>query len=86
MYDWLRHHDRVRLCLATKADKVGRSSWPAHLKQIVKDLGMNGITPPSGGADPSLEPILLFSSEEGIGKEDLWRWVTHVVRTDTKST
>lgn len=85
MYDWLRHHDKVRLCLATKADKVGRNSWPAHLKQIVQDLGMRTIAPPSGGADPSLEPILLFSSEEGIGREDLWRWVTNVVKTDMKS-
>jgi len=87
MWDWLRHHERVRLCLATKADKVNKNQWPTHLKQVVQDLGMGSLTLPGPQAaqDPTAEPILLFSSELGQGREELWNWVIHVVRTDMKS-
>lgn len=85
MWDWLRHHDRVRLCLATKADKVGRSHWPAHLKEIVQTLGLKSIAAPQPVADPTAEPVLLFSAETGQGREELWRWVNGVVRTDMNS-
>lgn len=84
MWDWLRHHDRVRLCLATKADKIGRTQWPAHLKQIVHDLGISAIRPPEPVADPSAEPVLLFSAETGAGREELWRWVTGLVKANNE--
>lgn len=83
MWEWLRHHGKVRLCLATKADKVGKSHWPAHMKEIVQGLGMRSILTP--GAETPIngetEPILLFSSEEGTGREPLWAWVNAVVRS-----
>lgn len=63
MWDWLRHYGRHRVCLATKADKVPRTQRPAHLKQVSQDLGLAG------------ETLLLFSAEEGLGREDLWAWV-----------
>lgn len=87
MWDWLRHQDAVRLCLATKADKVGRSQWPAHLKEIVQGLGLRSIlTPgPDTPIDPTVEPCLLFSSDMGLGRDQLWSWVDRVVRSDTKS-
>lgn len=86
MWDWLRHHEKVRLCLATKADKVGRSAWPAHLKEIVQGLGLRSVlTPgPQTPVDPGVEPVLLFSSESGQGRDDLWRWVNNVVQSSTK--
>lgn len=81
MWDWLRHHNKVRLCLATKADKLGRSQWPAHLKEIVKGLGMKGMTVPSPemAITPEAEPLLLFSAETGAGREELWSWVTAAI-------
>ncbi|MFZ5817173.1 MAG: GTP-binding protein [Bacillota bacterium] len=85
MWDWLRHHGRVRLCLATKADKVGRTQWPAHLKQIVQGLGLRSIlTPgPQTPVDSGVEPILIFSAEERTGREELWQWVNRVVKGDS---
>ncbi|MFZ5824272.1 MAG: GTP-binding protein [Bacillota bacterium] len=87
MWDWLRHHGKIRLCLATKADKVGKNQWPAHLKEIVQGLGLRSIvTPtPETAVDSNAEPILIFSAEEGTGRDALWAWVNGVVRFDTKS-
>lgn len=62
MWEWLAHYDRNRLCLATKADKVPRTQRPAHLKQIAQDLQLS-------------EPPLLYSAEEGLGRDQLWPWV-----------
>lgn len=82
MYDWLRHYEKVRLVLATKADKVGRSQWTAHQKEIIQELGMKYSLPlgPDTPADPMLEPLHLFSAESGFGRDLLWSWVTRVVR------
>lgn len=70
MWDWLRHYDKVRLCLATKADKVPRNQRPTHARQTSEGLGLRGAA----------EPLLLFSAEEGLGREELWRWVTSITR------
>lgn len=82
MYDWLRHHERVRLVLATKLDKIGRAQWVAHQKQAVQGLGMRFSLPlgPDTPADPSLEPLHLFSSETGQGRDLLWSYVTRAVK------
>lgn len=70
MREWLRHHDRSGLCVATKADKVGRSQWPRHLKVIAQDLGLA----------PEAEPLVLFSAETGAGRDDVWRWIIEKVK------
>lgn len=69
MWEWLRHHGKVRLCLATKADKIGRTHAPRHLKAIADGLSL--------GPD---EPLVLFSAETGTGRDEVWRWVRPVVR------
>lgn len=70
MWEWLRHYDRVRLCLATKADKVPRTQRPAHAKQTRVGLGLRGAA----------EALLLFSAEEGLGRDELWHWVAAITR------
>ncbi|MBP2019145.1 GTP-binding protein [Symbiobacterium terraclitae] len=65
MREWLRHHGRTALCVATKADKVGRPLWPRHLKVIAQDLAL----------DPGAEPLIVFSAETGAGREEVWRWI-----------
>jgi GTP-binding protein len=77
MWEYLRHYGKVRLCLATKADKVPKMQRQAHLKTIAQDLGMRGVVPPDPDAPAtgSDEPILMYSSEEGLGREQLWAWV-----------
>jgi GTP-binding protein len=83
MYEWLRHYEKVRLCLATKVDKVGRSQWVAHTKEITRGLGMKFHLPlgPDTPVDPHLEPLHLYSAETGHGRDDLWRWVERVARS-----
>lgn len=77
MWDWLRHYGKVRLCLATKADKVPKNQRPTHAKQIAQDLGMKGIVAP--GPDVPMtaesEPLLVFSAEERLNRDPLWNWV-----------
>jgi len=82
MWEWLRHYDRIRLCLATKADKVPRTQRPAHLQEAVRTLGLQSITAPaaSGEVTPNQEPVLLYSAEEGMGRDVLWNWVRMVTR------
>jgi GTP-binding protein len=69
MWDWLRHHGKVRLCLATKADKIGRTRVPAHLKEIRNGLSLTAA-----------ESLLHFSAEEGTGRDELWRWVAEAIQ------
>jgi GTP-binding protein len=82
MWDWLRHFGKVRLCLATKTDKVPKNQRPGNLKTIVQDLGLKSMAGPNPetAGDPREEPILLYSAEEGTGRETLWDWVRAVTR------
>lgn len=61
MYDWLKHYG-IPICLVvTKADKISRSQWDKHVKMVKTTLG----------ADPR-DPFVLFSSETGLGRDELW--------------
>lgn len=61
MHEWLMYH-KVPVCLVlTKADKVPRGKWAKHTKIIKEQLQ----------ADPAV-PVILFSSETGYGKDELW--------------
>jgi GTP-binding protein len=62
MYDWLAHYDKPICIVATKADKVPKSKWQKHLKVIRETLMVRGG-----------HPIVLFSSETGLGKDELWK-------------
>lgn len=77
MWDWLRHYGRPRLCLATKADKVPRPQRPGNLKDVIQGLGLKGHVPPSpeGHKSEHDEPVLIYSAEEGLGRDQLWPWV-----------
>jgi GTP-binding protein len=61
MYNWLKHFDIPVCIVCTKADKIPRSKWDKHLKVIRETLE----------ADPR-DPLVLFSSETGLGREELW--------------
>lgn len=64
MYEWLSHYDVPIVIVATKADKVPRSKWAKHVKVIREEL--------SAVAE---QPIVMFSSETGLGKEELWKLI-----------
>ncbi|RJG20531.1 ribosome biogenesis GTP-binding protein YihA/YsxC [Paenibacillus thiaminolyticus] len=61
MHQWLTHYEVPVAVVATKADKVPKSRWPKHLKQVRTTLGLDADT-----------PLVLFSAETGQGREELW--------------
>jgi GTP-binding protein len=77
MWGWLRHYQKVRLCLATKTDKVPRNQRSEHLKQIEQALGVRVTTAPGVETPfaPDVNPLIPFSAEEGLNREALWHWV-----------
>jgi GTP-binding protein len=71
MYEWLKHVDVPMCVVATKADKVPKSQWQKHLK-IIRDALI---------FDPS-DPLILFSSETGLGKDELWEVITEAMHSE----
>jgi len=62
MHDWLRHNGVPRCVVVTKADKIPKGKWQKHIKIVRETLQMD-----------KADPLVLFSSELGIGKEELWQ-------------
>jgi GTP-binding protein len=61
MYDWLKHY-RLPVCVVmTKADKIPRGKRERHVKIIRETLG----------AKPE-DALILFSSQDGLGRDELW--------------
>jgi GTP-binding protein len=70
MYQWLKHFEIPTCIVATKADKIPRSKWDKHIKMIKTTLE----------ADPR-DSVVLFSSETGLGREQLWEVITEAIAT-----
>ncbi|RIX50525.1 YihA family ribosome biogenesis GTP-binding protein [Paenibacillus nanensis] len=68
MYHWLKHYEIPTCIVATKADKIPRSKWEKHIKMIKTTLE----------ADPR-DPVVLFSSETGQGREQLWDIINEAI-------
>jgi len=62
MYDFLKHYNIPCIIIATKADKIPKGKWAKH-KKIVKE----GLEMDSG------DPIIVFSSETGLGFDEAWQ-------------
>ncbi|MBB6633888.1 ribosome biogenesis GTP-binding protein YihA/YsxC [Cohnella thailandensis] len=61
MYEWLSHYDIPICVVGTKADKLTKNQMPKHAKIVRETLGM-----------PKSQPLVLFSSETGMGRDELW--------------
>ncbi|WP_026572276.1 ribosome biogenesis GTP-binding protein YihA/YsxC [Bacillus sp. UNC438CL73TsuS30] len=61
MYDFLKHYEIPCIIIATKADKIPKGKWQKHLKVTRETLDL----------DPN-DHIVLFSSETGLGKDQVW--------------
>ncbi|OBZ12416.1 MULTISPECIES: ribosome biogenesis GTP-binding protein YihA/YsxC [Bacillales] len=70
MYKWLKHYEIPTCIVATKADKIPKSKWDKHIKMIKKTLE----------ADPR-DSVVLFSSELGLGREQLWDIINEAIAT-----
>ncbi len=61
MYEWLQFFEVPTIVVATKADKIPKGKWQKHVKIIRDELKTTKET-----------TIVMFSSETGQGKDDLW--------------
>lgn len=64
MHEWLEHIGIETCVVATKADKLPKGKRPAHAKVIREKLSL-----------AKERPLIVFSSEEGLGKDELWSWI-----------
>lgn len=65
---WLMRLNIPYVIVGTKADKISRSKRPAHIAAIRKGLML-----------PAHVPALIYSSETGEGRDELWRYVRSVI-------
>ncbi|MNJ63308.1 putative GTP-binding protein EngB [compost metagenome] len=72
MYDWLKHYELPVCVVATKADKIPKSRWQKHVKIIKESLVLRAG-----------DQFVMFSSEEGIGKDELWSHISrHILQEE----
>ncbi|NSL51578.1 ribosome biogenesis GTP-binding protein YihA/YsxC [Calidifontibacillus erzurumensis] len=71
MYNFCKHYEIPVIIIATKADKIPRGKWDKHVK-IIKD---------SLQLDPN-DPLIIFSSETGRGKDDAWAAIQQYMYSD----
>ncbi|MFJ7731442.1 ribosome biogenesis GTP-binding protein YihA/YsxC [Lysinibacillus sp. NPDC097231] len=64
MYDFLKHYNIPCIVIATKADKIPKGKWDKHKKVVKETLNME-----------KNDPLIVFSSEKGIGFEEAWRTI-----------
>ena len=66
--EWLMKLNIPYVIVGTKADKISRSRRPAHIAAIRKGLML-----------PAHVPALIYSSETGEGRDELWHHVRSVI-------
>lgn len=74
MYNWLKHYEIPTCIVATKADKIPRSKWDKHIKMIKTTLD----------ADPR-DSVVMFSSETGLGREQLWDVIANAIAREQET-
>ncbi|GAB6991428.1 ribosome biogenesis GTP-binding protein YihA/YsxC [Paenibacillus pini] len=71
MYEWLKHYEIPICVVATKADKIPRSRWAKHAKQMKTSLLLRGE-----------DTFIMYSSETGMGKDELWSVILNHSKRD----
>jgi GTP-binding protein len=71
MYGWLKHNGVPVCVVTTKADKIPKGKWQKHAKIVRETLGMD-----------KGDTLQLFSSEIGLGKDELWSLLDRLVEQD----
>jgi GTP-binding protein len=71
MYGWLKHNGVPVCVVTTKADKIPKGKWQKHAKIVRETLGMD-----------KGDTLQLFSSEIGLGKDELWSLLDRLVEED----
>ena len=68
----LRDHDHNYLIVGTKADKVAKTKVPELMLHVAEKLNIDSLD------------TLAFSAQTGLGRDQLWRWVTDTVQGSDK--
>ncbi|MBV9216980.1 MAG: YihA family ribosome biogenesis GTP-binding protein [Acidobacteria bacterium] len=63
--EWLVHHNKPHLVVATKADKLSRNELDKALKGTRSELAQTRVMP--------------YSSDKGIGRDELWAAISEAV-------
>jgi GTP-binding protein len=66
---WLLGRGLTVIPVLTKADKIGKAQRQPVVAKLARDLG----------SAPALKKPILFSAQEGIGLDDLWRAIGKAV-------
>src|SRR5271165_2002524 len=61
LHEWLRHHDRPYLVVATKADRISNNQLPKSLASLSSELGV------------AAETIIPLSAKSQTGHTAVWR-------------
>jgi GTP-binding protein len=67
LHEWLRHHDRPYLVVATKADRISNNQLPKSLASLSSELGVDS------------RAIIPFSSKSRTGHTALWSGILEAV-------
>jgi len=71
MYEFLKYYQIPTIIVATKSDKISRGNYQKH-KKIIKEV----LQIEEG------DPLVIFSSFKGIGKDELWKEIEKRLRSD----
>lgn len=74
MYGWLQHYGLDVCVVATKADKIPKTRWPKHVKIVKEALGFQ-----------PQHSMVMFSSENGLGKDELWDIIKSYANLESES-
>ena len=74
MYNWLKHYEIPVCIVTTKADKIPKSQM-GQACQNDQDRRLDSI--------PAIRHVL-FSSETGLGRDELWAVINETIEESTK--
>lgn len=69
MWDWLMHYDLPTIPVLTKIDKLSKNRWLKQEREVRQKLNL-----------PSDRKLILFSSESGFGKDEVWSFVKSLLK------
>ncbi len=68
MYDWIKSFGYKAVIIGTKADKIGKTKIPTHIKMIKNELGVD-----------KEDVVLPYSSDTKYNKESVWELFEKVI-------
>ena len=72
MAQWFKDSDKPFVVVANKQDKIKKSEWEPNLARIRETLALDAQT-----------PVISFSAEKGLGKEELLGVILDHISADT---